>query len=137
MTSSGSPGPFERNMPSGFIFSTSAAEVLYGITVTLQPLAFSERIILSLIPQSIATTLYFAFAVLEYQRFLQLTFATASCGTGEFFIISIALSVGVSASVITPQREPISRILRVSLRVSTPARPGILYSSMTSERVFV
>ena len=92
VTSSGSPGPFERKTPSGFIFIISSALVLKGTIVTLQPLALSERIILCFIPQSTATTLNLGFDVLEYQRFLQLTFDTASVGTFVLAIIFMASS---------------------------------------------
>src|SRR6476660_5566677 len=33
----GSPGPFDRKTPSGFIARMSSAEVVAGTTVTLQP----------------------------------------------------------------------------------------------------
>ena len=44
---------------------------------------------------------------------------------------------GVDADVISARRVPRSRMLLVSFLVSTPDIPGILYSSITSERVFV
>ena len=90
----------------------------------------------SFMPQSMATTLYLASAVREYQRFLQLTRDTASWGTGVAAMISRALSTGVSGAVISTLREPRSRMLRVSFRVSMPEIPGILYSSRDSDRVF-
>ena len=91
----------------------------------------------SLIPQSTATTLNFGFAVREYQRFLQLTLCTASWETGVFAIISSAFSLGVSLEVMRTRREPKSRILRVSFLVSMPDIPGMLFSSSSSESVFV
>ena len=36
-TASGSPGPFDRNTPSGAMVSTSAAGVSHGTQVTPQP----------------------------------------------------------------------------------------------------
>ena len=125
VTSSGSPGPLERKIPSGFMLSTSAGAVFHGTTVTLQPLALRERMILSLMPQSTATTLYFAFAVREYQRLRQLTRETASCGTGVPAMMRSASSFGVSGEVMITRREPRSRMLRVRRRVSMPAIPGI------------
>src|SRR4030095_1100610 len=56
-TPSGSPGPLERKTPSGFRARTSAAGVDAGTTVTSHAAARSWRRMLSLIPQSYATTL--------------------------------------------------------------------------------
>ena len=53
---SGSPGPFERNTPSGASASTSSAEVSAGTTVTRQPECTSRRRMFRLIPKSYATT---------------------------------------------------------------------------------
>ena len=47
---SGSPGPFDRNTPSGFIASTSSAEVSAGTTVTRQHSPTSLRRMLCLMP---------------------------------------------------------------------------------------
>ena len=90
----------------------------------------------SFMPQSMATTLYLASAVREYQRFLQLTRETASLGTGVSAMIFSASAAGVSGAVIRTLREPKSRMLRVSCRVSMPEMPGMPYSSNSSERVF-
>ena len=51
----------------------SSAGVSYGTTVTLQPKRFKERMMLSFIPQSTATTLKRGLDVREYHRFLELT----------------------------------------------------------------
>ena len=48
--SAGSPGPFDRNTPSGFIARMSSAEVVAGTTVTLQPTPASSRRMLRLMP---------------------------------------------------------------------------------------
>ena len=48
--SAGSPGPFDRNTPSGFIAMMSSAEVVAGTTVTLQPVPASRRRMLRLMP---------------------------------------------------------------------------------------
>ena len=48
--SAGSPGPFDRNTPSGFIARMSSAEVVAGTTVTLQPSPASSRRMLRLMP---------------------------------------------------------------------------------------
>ena len=66
VTFSGSPGPFEKNTPSGFKLAISSGFVLYGTTVTLQPLLFKLLTIFNFIPQSTATTLYFGFEVLVH-----------------------------------------------------------------------
>ena len=46
----GSPGPFDRNTPSGFIARMSSADVVAGTTVTLQPSPASRRRMLRLMP---------------------------------------------------------------------------------------
>ena len=46
----GSPGPFDRNTPSGLSATMSSAAVVAGTTVTLQPLAASSRRMLRLMP---------------------------------------------------------------------------------------
>ena len=46
----GSPGPFDRNTPSGFSARMSSAEVVAGTTVTLQPSPASSRRMLRLMP---------------------------------------------------------------------------------------
>ena len=46
----GSPGPFDRNTPSGLSAMMSSAEVLAGTTVTLQPAPASRRRMLRLMP---------------------------------------------------------------------------------------
>lgn len=51
-----SPGPFERNTPSGFRAIMSAAFVFAGTTVTLQPVEARQRRMLRFMPKSIATT---------------------------------------------------------------------------------
>ena len=48
--SAGSPGPLERNTPSGFSAMMSSAEVFAGTTVTLQPTPASSRRMLRLMP---------------------------------------------------------------------------------------
>ena len=115
----------------------SSAPVFQGTTVTLQPAAFSERTIFSFMPQSMATTLNCGLAVLAYQRLQQLTRATASCGTGVDRMRSRACSVGVSGAVMSTRREPRSRMLRVSFRVSMPEMAGMPFSSSSSESVRV
>ena len=64
---SGSPGPLERNTPSGFIAIISAAVVLAGTTITLNPLSLSIRKMLCFTPKSIATI----FKLLSSKSFLQ------------------------------------------------------------------
>ena len=49
---SGSPGPFETKMPSGFNAKTSSACVPHGTTVTRAPITASCRRMLRLIPKS-------------------------------------------------------------------------------------
>ncbi len=88
--------------------------------MTLQPRSFKLRTMFSFMPQSTATTLYFASAVREYHFFWQLTRRTASVGSVVFCKIRMAQSVGVEASQIYAFREPMSRIERVIFRVSTP-----------------
>ena len=46
----GSPGPLERNTPSGLSAAMSSALVLAGTTVTLQPTLASRRRMLRLMP---------------------------------------------------------------------------------------
>ncbi len=48
--SAGSPGPFDRNTPSGLSAMMSSDEVLAGTTVTLQPAPASNRRMLRLMP---------------------------------------------------------------------------------------
>ena len=55
-TAAGSPGPFERNTPSGSRARTSAAGVDAGTTSTWQPAPTRWRRIVRLIPKSYATT---------------------------------------------------------------------------------
>src|SRR5215472_10861531 len=57
-TASGSPGPLERKMPSGFMPKTSSADVAAGTTLTRHPASAKLRRILYLIPKSYATTKY-------------------------------------------------------------------------------
>src|SRR5699024_1531588 len=105
--------------------------------VTLQPSLLRERIMFSFIPQSKATTLNCGFAVLEYQRFLQLTLETASVGIGVSAMILRPSSRDVEMSVIKARLEPISLMLRLSFLVSTPVMPGMPFSSKSSPRAFV
>ena len=49
---SGSPGPFDRNTPSGFNARTSFADNFAGTTVTLHPLEVSILKIFLFIPKS-------------------------------------------------------------------------------------
>jgi len=51
-TAAGSPGPFDRNTPSGFIASTSRAGVAAGTTLTRQPEERSRRRMPRLMPKS-------------------------------------------------------------------------------------
>ena len=46
----GSPGPFDRNTPSGFIARMSSADVVAGTTVTLPAVSASRRKMLRLMP---------------------------------------------------------------------------------------
>ena len=46
----GSPGPFDRNTPSGLSAKISSALVFAGTTVTLQPTLASSRRMLRLMP---------------------------------------------------------------------------------------
>ena len=126
-----------RNTPSGFMASTLSASVSNGTTVTLQPRALSDRMMLSLMPQSTATTLNFGFEVRLYHRFLLETKDTTSCFTGVSAMIFKALSTVVSFWQMSARRLPFSRIERVSFRVSMPEMPGMPHSSMTSESVLV
>src|ERR1700690_1440620 len=52
----GSPGPFDRNIPSGDKSRISLAVVVAGTAVTLQLMSTRHRRILRLAPKSIATT---------------------------------------------------------------------------------
>ena len=58
----------------------SSSDESKGTTVTLHPTRFSWRMMLFLMPQSMATTSYRWFGTRHIQRFLQLTRATMSCG---------------------------------------------------------
>src|SRR5260370_42154178 len=55
-TAAGSPGPLDRNTPSGPRASTSAAGVEAGTTSTKQPTPARGRRIVALMPKSLATT---------------------------------------------------------------------------------
>src|SRR6516165_9668160 len=55
-TASGSPGPFERKIPSGLNASTSFAGVEAGTTLTWQPASAKLRRMLYLMPKSYTTT---------------------------------------------------------------------------------
>ena len=92
---------------------------------------------LYLIPQSIATTSYLWLGTRDIQRFLQLTRETMSCGHGVAAMRASASSRGVSTEVIITRWLPSLRMMRVSIRVSTPSMPGIACSSNTSLSVFV
>ena len=46
----GSPGPFDKNTPSGLSAKMSSAGVVAGTTVTLQPTPASKRRMLRLMP---------------------------------------------------------------------------------------
>ena len=105
--------------------------------VTLQPTRLSWRMILCLMPQSTATTSYLWLGTRDIQRFLQLTRETISCGRQYPASLRIASSRGVAASVTMTFWLPSLRIMRVSVRVSTPQIAGMPYSSNTSFRVFV
>ena len=52
----GSPGPFERKMPSGFIATASAADVAAGTTVVRHPSLASSRREFLFTPKSKQTT---------------------------------------------------------------------------------
>src|SRR5689334_11631947 len=56
VTGAGSPGPFERNTPSGLSDRISSALVAAGTTVTRQPESTRHRRMLRFNPRSIATT---------------------------------------------------------------------------------
>ena len=53
----GSPGPFDKNTPSGFKADISAAVVSNGTTVTSTPRSANDLGVAALIPRSRATTL--------------------------------------------------------------------------------
>ena len=57
-TASGSPGPLDKNTPSGAIASTSAAGVFQGTTMRSHPARTRPSRIPRLTPQSYATTRY-------------------------------------------------------------------------------
>ena len=56
----GSPGPLDRNTPSGLRLRTVSALVFQGTMVTRQPRFARERTMFSFMPQSTATTWYFS-----------------------------------------------------------------------------
>ena len=64
--SAGSPGPLERNTPSGFLESTSSAVAVAGSTITSAPAAARRRRMLRFTPKSIATMRYFGAVCLPY-----------------------------------------------------------------------
>lgn len=78
-TSDGSPGPLEKNTPSGDKAAISSAAVSNGTTVTLQPRALRHLTILSFMPQSTATTSNLACAVRENHFFPRGHAADCSC----------------------------------------------------------
>ena len=80
---------------------------------------------LSLMPQSTATTLKRWLEVRAYQRFLQLTWATWSRRSSSAFSRATAWAVGTPVSVSRALRLPWSRMERVSFRVSTPSMAGM------------
>ena len=55
----GSPGPFDRNTPSGLRSEISLKETLNGITCVSTPRIESARGVAPLIPRSIAATVNF------------------------------------------------------------------------------
>src|SRR5512143_3509354 len=60
VAAAGSPGPFERKIPSGFNASASDADVVAGTTVTSKPAPTRQRRMLCLMPKSYATTRSFS-----------------------------------------------------------------------------
>src|SRR3990167_7032150 len=61
VTAAGSPGPLDKNNPSGLMLNISFNEVFAGKTWVSQPNRARMRKMLNLIPQSIAATLYRVF----------------------------------------------------------------------------
>ena len=135
VTSSGSPGPLDRNRPSGFMKQISSAVVVGGTMVTLQPFWLRKRMMFSLMPQSTATTLNRWLAVRAYQRFLHAVRLTASWGTGVWLMIRWASATDISMPVRSARLQPRLRMERVSMRVSTPEIPGMPFSSNNSPNV--
>ena len=82
---------------------------------------------LYLMPQSTATTSYLWLGTRD----------TMSCGHGVAAMRASASSRGVSTEVIITRWLPSLRMMRVSIRVSTPSMPGMACSSKTSLSVFV
>ena len=52
----GSPGPFERKIPSGWASRIASADAEPGMTVTLQPISTRWRRMFHFMPKSRATT---------------------------------------------------------------------------------
>ena len=130
-------GPLESRTPSGLKARMSFAGVLNGTMVTLQPRSLSRERMLCLMPQSTATTWYRWLEVRVTQRLRQPTRRTRSVGRGVAAMRARASSLGMSASTMAAMGRPVSRMILVSIRVSTPLRQGIPCSSSSSSRVLV
>ena len=122
--SSGSPGPFDKNIKSGFTAKTSSAVIFIGNTVILQPLFLKFLIIFSFIPKSIiATCLPEPSIVYE---FLVLTDLTASLFEKPS-IFSFTSSKDSLSKEIIPFIVPLFLNIFVKALVSIPSRPIILF----------
>jgi hypothetical protein len=124
-TAAGSPGPFDRNTPSGARPRMSAAVADAGTTSTV-PMAARCRTIVLLIPRSMATMRRPA-PVVDATTVVpdDVTVATMSRPSVPVARCAALRRVASSAVPNTPGSAPWSRRCRVRRRVSTPAIPGM------------
>mmetsp|Transcript_20787 Transcript_20787/g.65265 ORF Transcript_20787/g.65265 Transcript_20787/m.65265 type:complete len:203 (-) Transcript_20787:533-1141(-) len=121
----GSPGPLDRNRPSASL-SRSLSGVSHGTRVTSQSRWRRERMMLYLIPQSVARTLYLP-PLLKTRGSLMDTSATRlRLFTSSKLVGTFAPPNATDGSnSIVALRAPFERIFLVSSRVSMPYSAGM------------
>ena len=151
MVAAGSPGPLEKNSPSGSTASTSSSVAVAGSTCTSIPRSAIIRGVFALIPRSSAATVNRGFpaVALPLVELVETTAGTTYASVVETSPASSAPVISAEAStrcsrsslsavsVEIPTRiAPRSRRWRVSARVSTPLIPTTPWarSSSSSER---
>ena len=119
----GSPGPLERNTPSGSMARTSNADVDAGTIVT-SPSPARCRMMVALMPKSKATMRRPPPVEATVVGASHVTVDTRSRPSVPGSTVAAAASVARSAVPKAPGMAPASRRWRVRRRVSIPAIPG-------------
>ena len=116
----GSPGPFDKKIPSGFTLSNSSTEVEDGKTYTVQSRFVRHLHIFSFIPKSRRAILYFPFP----STYIFLV-ETSDTGSLHLYALISSKSALSGDSVMRPFIVPCSLNTRVKALVSILQSPTI------------